>query len=240
MLRSLQRSSYLNILSCTSISCPVEISLRRLIRRNCRTQYPTKLHWVGLRNRFYLSTIVHPPKDNLITAAKYQHVEDETIYLLFNDETEARFPFVWLRDNCQCSECHDRTSRERILPLDTLDIDVKPIKAELDSTHQSIIVHWSDQHKSQYSVNWLRKFRNPSSMDPIDGLDVRNWGSEMTKDKVPTFSFHDIMSDESSLYSWLASLHTYGLSIVNNLGDDDKNLARLAKRVAHPKTTCFG
>ncbi len=36
------------------------------------------------------------------------------------------FPFVWLRDNCQCEKCYHQISHGRMFPLMDLDIDTQP------------------------------------------------------------------------------------------------------------------
>jgi hypothetical protein len=37
-----------------------------------------------------------------------------------------KYPSVWLRDNCQCDECFDTSSRQRKLLLRHLDAEIKP------------------------------------------------------------------------------------------------------------------
>lgn len=36
------------------------------------------------------------------------------------------FPIIWLRDNCQCSECYNSETFARIIDWDNFDFDVKP------------------------------------------------------------------------------------------------------------------
>ena len=37
-----------------------------------------------------------------------------------------KYPSVWLRDNCQCPECFDPSSRQRKLLLRNLDSEIQP------------------------------------------------------------------------------------------------------------------
>ena len=39
-----------------------------------------------------------------------------------------KYPLVWLRDNCQCKDCFDPSSRQRKLLLRDLDAEIKPSK----------------------------------------------------------------------------------------------------------------
>lgn len=41
-------------------------------------------------------------------------------------QEEYRFPFVWLRDNCQCSECFHSPSNSRTIDIEQFNFDVKP------------------------------------------------------------------------------------------------------------------
>ncbi|XP_071947705.1 gamma-butyrobetaine dioxygenase-like [Antedon mediterranea] len=227
------RSSLLRVLRYSN-TCSV-------FQQNCRERLQNKFRPLdnGL-NRLYTSVRDNASAINQNVAGFKVDKSTDIISVQFSDNTETRYPFVWLRDNCRCSECHDKSSVHRIQLLENLDIDVHPIKTEMHIDGHSIIMQWSDDHKSEYPVNWLKDVKFPAALDLIDDMDVKYWGSEMTKEKMPRFSFHDVMSDESCLYSWLASLHTYGFSILDNLGDNDKNLFRLAEKVSYPRQTCYG
>lgn len=42
-----------------------------------------------------------------------------------------KYPFVWLRDNCQCSSCFHKESLSRVVDWRTFDVDVMPIKVDV-------------------------------------------------------------------------------------------------------------
>merc|ERR1712032_1761450 len=48
------------------------------------------------------------------------------------DGKEEEFPWVWLRDNCQCTQCYEAISRCRIHNPTEWEIGVKPSKVEVD------------------------------------------------------------------------------------------------------------
>lgn len=41
------------------------------------------------------------------------------------------YPYPWLRDNCQCSECFHKGSQSRTLNWDEFDVHVKPVNFEV-------------------------------------------------------------------------------------------------------------
>jgi hypothetical protein len=46
----------------------------------------------------------------------------------WNDGQNDDYPGVWLRDNCQCSQCYNKYSRNRMILMQDLDVNVKPEK----------------------------------------------------------------------------------------------------------------
>lgn len=59
-------------------------------------------------------------------------IVDQLIVLC--DGTERRnfeIPIIWLRDNCQCSECFHPETFARIIDWDNFDFDVKPVTIEV-------------------------------------------------------------------------------------------------------------
>ncbi|MBZ3872795.1 Gamma-butyrobetaine dioxygenase [Sciurus carolinensis] len=44
--------------------------------------------------------------------------------ILWNDGAESLYPAVWLRDNCQCSDCYLDSAKARKLLLEALDVNI--------------------------------------------------------------------------------------------------------------------
>ena len=42
------------------------------------------------------------------------------------DEDRLTFPYVWLRDNCQCPQCWHPVSRARLFRMQQLQLNIKP------------------------------------------------------------------------------------------------------------------
>ncbi|KAI5697800.1 hypothetical protein M8J75_015817 [Diaphorina citri] len=100
-------------------------------------------------------------------------------------EQKYHYPFVWLRDNCQCPQCFNATSKSRIMDLKT-NLKVKPIDIDIqrafdrvsndlekstDVTGESgtgnvgsndvksgdfnLNIRWEDNHRSEFPLDWL-------------------------------------------------------------------------------------
>lgn len=44
---------------------------------------------------------------------------------------QLKFPAVWLRDNCQCSECFHKDSNSRTIMWKDFDVNVKPLEVQV-------------------------------------------------------------------------------------------------------------
>ncbi|XP_039293194.1 gamma-butyrobetaine dioxygenase-like [Nilaparvata lugens] len=73
------------------------------------------------------------------------HDQDEPQYL--------KYPFVWLRDNCQCPKCFHAPSNSRIIHVQQFNFDAVPKKAQISENH--VHIEWTDKHVSDYPLNWL-------------------------------------------------------------------------------------
>lgn len=66
------------------------------------------------------------------TGWKFSQIKDANILSIENKRTDQKyqFPYVWLRDNCQCPQCFNAISKSRIMDLKT-NLKVKPIHVEI-------------------------------------------------------------------------------------------------------------
>ena len=87
------------------------------------------------------------------------------------------YPWVWLRDNCQCPECYEPISHCRIINLTEWELNVRPASVQvrlviLEQCHNvlmqnlddKIVITWEDGHVSPFDKSWLasRSFRSSS------------------------------------------------------------------------------
>lgn len=79
------------------------------------------------------TTKVHNDKQQEFTV----QVNDAKKTIVLVDGSDAKdvyeYPFVWLRDNCQCEECFHKTSLSRIINWEKFDISVSPKNVEVQS-----------------------------------------------------------------------------------------------------------
>ncbi|XP_078663612.1 gamma-butyrobetaine dioxygenase-like isoform X2 [Branchiostoma floridae x Branchiostoma belcheri] len=154
----------------------------------------------------------------------------------------SRFPYVWLRDNCQCQQCFNPDSHARLLLMADLDVRISPVRAEIQAG-SLLTVDWPDGHQSQYDWPWLkaRCFSTPALEKRAGDWQrkTRLWGAELADD-LPTADFPALLTDDRALYDFLFLLDSVGLVLVQNVPCEVGQLDRLADRVAFLKLTNYG
>ncbi|CAH1250334.1 BBOX1 [Branchiostoma lanceolatum] len=154
----------------------------------------------------------------------------------------SRFPYVWLRDNCQCPQCFNPDSRSRLVLMLDLDVNVSPVRVEVQGG-SSLSVEWPDGHQSQYDRHWLRErcFSTQALSERQRDWHRKTqlWGADLAHN-LPKADFPALLTDDRALYDFLIRLDSVGLVLVQNVPCDVGQVEKLANRVAFLKQTCFG
>lgn len=132
-----------------------------------------------------------------------------------------KYPLVWLRDNCQCSQCFHNGSSSRVLDWCNFDVNVTPVKVEVcffingikrtqkviiymlsmkfnDSTAE-LRIRWSDDHSSVHSLDWLirRQFTGKARQTYLRTTfrpERKVWRKEDFGDTCQSFKFEDLIN----------------------------------------------
>ncbi|XP_063872315.1 gamma-butyrobetaine dioxygenase-like isoform X2 [Scylla paramamosain] len=145
-----------------------------------------------------------------VTKAK---VDTRTTTVTFSDNTSSAFPFVWLRENCQCSTCFQSDAIARLFLIDDLDVHIQP--KEVQVTDGSLRMEWPDGHVSVFTGEWLRRRAfTPDSRAAQRTwcmLEKKLWSSEF---EVPRSKYSTVMHNDKALLDWLVVLEKYGVTVV--------------------------
>ena len=103
---------------------------------------------------------------------------NETLDLTDSAGQTRRYHYVWLRDNCWCSECRVEQTAERRLLTWSIPEDIRA--TNVDSVNGGVVVDWSDGHRSTYSFHWLKDndYSQPGLRKAHEQAFL--WGSELT------------------------------------------------------------
>ncbi|XP_022082911.1 gamma-butyrobetaine dioxygenase-like isoform X2 [Acanthaster planci] len=153
---------------------------------------------------------------------------------------EGTYPYVWLRDNCRCSECFSPPSLQRMSKMSDLDPEVMPLSEELLDEGSKLRVTWPDQHRSEFDAAWLNRQRfSEMQQDTVSCPIRKSWGAELNG-RIPAFDFQKLLQDDLELYNWLDVLNTKGLALVKGAPTEKGPSRQLAERVAFLKRTFYG
>ncbi|VVC38057.1 Domain of unknown function DUF971,TauD/TfdA-like domain [Cinara cedri] len=155
-----------------------------------------------------------------------------------------RYPFVWLRNNCQCPGCTSAESGFRKQVIRDLRFRSAPVDFEITSDSNTLYVKWDDGHESTYDLQWLleRRFNEGRQREGYQLLQLQQvkWTAKSFATMFRSFEYEDVINSDDILLQWLETLTVYGISIVKGCGLGHDRVKELAGRVAFLKRTQYG
>lgn len=82
-------------------------------------------------------------------------IQEKTLNIIFEDKSTETFPFLWLKDNCQCPACFSSNALARTFLLQDLDINIRPRDVCIEGN--KIQITWTDGHRSTFESKWLHQ-----------------------------------------------------------------------------------
>lgn len=171
-------------------------------------------------------------------------IKPKTDYLKLDINGEnLKFPYVWLRDNCQCEQCFHNTAKSRILDWTKFDLNVKP--KDVVKGENSVQISWTDGHTSEYRTNWLkfRSFTQDSQRKYTETLykpSKVTWCNENFEEAFTKHDYNDILNSDEALYEWLYKLSVYGVSLIHNTPDTETAGNAIVEKIGFTKRTHYG
>ena len=180
-----------------------------------------------------------------------KHVEESSakkmVSVTWQDNSSNVYPFIYLRDNCQCPECFFKDSNQRLVDVvRDVDLNVRPTNVKMSEDGCQLSITWPDSHETMLDAEFLFKKRLPSEAELRDRVctdvttrKVTLWGSEF-KDHMPRMKFDDILNDETVEFELLNSLYRYGLALVTDMPIQDGLVEKLGDHIGYLRTTAYG
>jgi len=158
--------------------------------------------------------------------------------LTWSDGHQSDFHYVWLRDNCRCSNCLHPDTKERLFDILSFDPEIE-FTGRLEVQNNELSVKWPDGHESVFGGVWLRD----NCYDDASKASRREkpilWTSSIKSD-LPEIEFEYVVSGDKGLLVWLDLLCDYGFVLVRNTPTMDGEVTRFAERISHLRETNFG
>lgn len=136
------------------------------------------------------------------------------------DGNVSHYPYVWMRDNCQCEHCFDQYNKKRKTTASLqVEEETQRVPDRVLNLMEGTFVHitWRDDHHSYYSAKWLQEHDFERGMLPYVrenySLEPTLWNSKLCESmqKQNMFSFDAIMENDSKLLDLLATFQAVGI-----------------------------
>ncbi|XP_058453205.1 gamma-butyrobetaine dioxygenase-like [Malaya genurostris] len=185
----------------------------------------------------------------VIRAAYLSNVEENgprRLIVELSEDLRYEFPLVWLRDNCQCSNCFHSGSYSRILNWEQFDVEAVAIrKCTVPEGGNRLEVVWNDDHRSVFGSEWLveRNFTAENSEHYLNKWyrpKPKLWSRKEFGDILTTFEFDDVINSDEALQGWIETLIKYGIVMIKNAPLTELECRRLANRIGFIRKTHYG
>ncbi len=140
-------------------------------------------------------------------------LEPGWVRVRWQDGQQARFHFIWLRDNAADARSIDPHSRERLFDILDLAADTRPQSVTADAAG-ALVVDWGDR-VSRYHPGWLRAYCYDLGASDEPEREIETWDAAMAA-RLPRFDAAEISADEEARLRWLEAIRRYGIALVTD------------------------
>ena len=144
---------------------------------------------------------------------------NDSLHIDWENGTISSYPYIFLRDNCQCANCFHPSAKQRL--FDTalnVSVDIKP--ESVWQTTDAVNLTWEDGHQSSFEYNWLKERMFPDTDAGLQarnncGLELKTWGSELNGN-IPRYDYDSVMKNDRTMLSWLEMMASAGIALLEN------------------------
>ncbi len=163
-------------------------------------------------------------------------IEDGDLSLRQGNGRWIRYPAIFLRDNCPCSQCH-HPSGQRLIEIG--DLAENPRIATIAGEGGQVRITWADGHQSAFAATWLLEHDlSPSSRAARREPHVA-WGPEIAANP-PKGDWPAVSTDPKAELAWLDSYHAHGFALLGNVPIRPGAVAEVGDRLGHVRVTNYG
>ncbi|KAL4076772.1 hypothetical protein V8B97DRAFT_2022055 [Scleroderma yunnanense] len=158
----------------------------------------------------------------------------------------ASFPFLWLRDACQCPKCVHPSTLQKLHRLSDIPADTCPAPDGLNLEDDGIHIKWTDGHESFHSFTFLERHSTPSKLSIFHrDTQSQSWDASTVTSSPDLFMPYSDLPKPSRLLAAIDQLTRFGLLFVTGTPSDLTDNAtcetrKLANFFAELRSTFYG
>jgi len=141
---------------------------------------------------------------------------------------QSTLPNLWLRDNCECSDCRIAQTSEKKFILTGVPVDLAPTNVEVVS--DCLHLDWPDGHQTCYDGEKLR------SLGYDRDIEWSSWPAQFAPTR---YSFQEFLDDDRSASTAIREFVELGVVILNQSPDVPGTLELLAPRLGPIRELLF-
>ena len=155
--------------------------------------------------------------------------DSDAIRIVWSSGISTTLPHLWLRDNCDCSDCRIAQTDEKKFMISSVPADLAPASAELIG--DQLRIDWQDGHRSTYRGNLLRSY---TSTDADTSLS--SWPPDFRPYRC---DYRPFLDDDRTAANAIARFVRDGAMILENAPTVPGTLENLAPRFGPVREVLF-
>ncbi|WP_051450706.1 2-trimethylaminoethylphosphonate dioxygenase [Actinospica robiniae] len=158
---------------------------------------------------------------------------------------DARYPAIWLRDNCPCADCALPGSGQKLFGITDLPSPAELTIVEAAYGSGEVSVRFAPGgHTSRFAESWLRAHRLGANLPYDDRAEdakvLWNRATFASADSLPGASFAQFARDESTRLGCLDALLTYGFFLLHDVAVRERAVLEVAETFGYVRETNYG
>jgi len=157
----------------------------------------------------------------------------------------ARWPAIWLRDNCHCVDCRDPRNDQKFFGITDLPRDPSVLGVTADGGRA--IVEFDPPHRGEYPLDWLAALEASRDGGPGDrrGDDrteagKRLWRAADFAGGAPSTRWADYLADPGVRLRCLASVRELGFALLREVPVVEGTVVEVAETFGYVRRTNYG
>lgn len=139
------------------------------------------------------------------------------------DAHNASFPYVWLRDSCQSSDCVHPSTSQKLHRSSDVPLDIKPIPDGVQLTPDGgVRIQWTDGHESFYDSAFLTRHSSEGRLAEFHkDISPTSWDASTISAIPELFTEYAALRTEKGHLDAITQLTRYGLLFVRGVPHEE-------------------
>ena len=157
----------------------------------------------------------------------------DALCAVWSSGEQTDLPYLWLRDNCGCSECRVAQTTEKRFHLFSVPSDLRPLEVGLEgagSADAAISIVWPDGHGTRYRSSEIRDYLS------LPRFELRHWDGGFQPGR---FDFQRFLASDSAAAELIEEFLRTGVCVLINAPTEPDSSEQLAARLGPIREVLF-